>query len=41
LGKRDLMILTTYLPANLAINRAVKQISVSANAGLLVTTDKL
>jgi len=41
LGKCGLMILTTYLPANLVINRAGNQVSISANAGLLLTIDKL
>jgi len=40
LGNRGLMILITYLPANLVINRAINQISISVNADLLVTIDK-
>jgi uncharacterized membrane protein len=36
LGNRGLMILTSYLAANLVINRAGNKISISANAGLLV-----
>jgi hypothetical protein len=39
LAKRGLMILNGYLPANLVINRAGNQISISAKAGLLVIID--
>ena len=34
------MILTTYLPANLVINRADNQISILENDALLVTINK-
>ena len=40
MGKRGLIILTTYPPTNLVINRAGNQISILAKAGLLVTIDR-
>ena len=40
LAKRGLMILTIHSPASFVINRAGKQISILAKAGLLVTIDR-
>ena len=40
LAERGLIILTINLPANFVINRAGDQISILANASLLVTIDR-